>query len=138
MSPWALFGAAPFLLLGVLHLAQALRDVRLPKYWLPTDTQLVTAMKATGVVATANGPGGRDLWRTWQGANITHSLGLVTLAALVVTQTLTDGITRPLTAVAAIAGAAYSVVAFSFWFLPAGVLAALGTTGFLLATILGQ
>lgn len=78
------------------------------------------------------------MWRTWQGANITHSLGLVTLAALVVTQTLTDGITRPLTVVAAIAGAAYSAVAFRFWFLPAGVLAALGAAGFLLASILGQ
>ena len=132
----ALVGASPFLLLGLLHLLQVLRDLHTPRHWVPSNPSLIAEMRASRVIATAKGPGSRDLWITWQGANVTHSLGLLTLVALVSAPTLADGVTRPVVLVAAVAGAAYCVAAWRFWFLPAAILAALGTTGFVVATVL--
>lgn len=124
-------GVAPFALLGVAHLAGTLRDLTHPSRFAPVNTALIPLLQETKVIATASARGAQSMWRTWLGANLTHGVGLLAFAlfpiliALHDEDLLTDILAlQPL--VAAV-GLAYTVIAFRFWFLPAGLAAGLGT-----------
>ncbi len=127
-------GAVPFALLGLAHLVSTLRDVGRPAQFVPVDASLVRLLEQTMVKATASGPGAHSMWRTWLGANLTHSLGLIAFSLILVVIALHDyAIVSELTFLPVIAtavGAAYTVVGFRFWFVPAGVGAAIGTVCF--------
>lgn len=134
MDNWLLFaGAIPFAVLGVGHFLGAVGDLRKPRTFVPSDPALIPAMRAARVAATSRGPGGHDLWRTWLGANLTHSLGLGAFAALLIAQASSAGTPLSVRVLAIVFGAAYAVLALRFWFLPAALLATVGTVCFTLS-----
>ena len=82
MSLLPLGAAGIFAVLGLLHLTYTLRDMfGRPRYFAPRDGALLEAMRATRI---ALAPDGRDMWSVYMGFNLTHSLGLMLLALLIV------------------------------------------------------
>lgn len=73
----------------------------------------------------APAPGAQTMWRAWLGANLTHGLGLLAFALLLLAVAVHDsalvsdipGI-RPLSITVALT---YVLIALRFWFLPAAV-----------------
>jgi hypothetical protein len=132
-------GAVPFGLLGIAHLTLTLADLSRPRSFVPTDASVIPVLEQTSVVMTANAPGGRSMWQTWLGANLTHSIGLLGFASLVLMIAVQGG--DSLSALPALApvivviGLAYTVAALRFWFLPAALAAAVGTGLFLVAGV---
>lgn len=132
-------GTIPFALLGALHLVLTLRDLRRPRYFKPTDDALIPPLQATGVALMAPRPGAQPMWRAWLGANLTHGLGLLIFALLLLAIALHDpalvsdipGI-RVLSIVVALI---YTVIALRFWFLPAAATAGAGLICFVIAAI---
>jgi hypothetical protein len=132
-------GTLPFAVLGVLHLAMTLRDVRRPTFFAPTDDALVPALDASGVVVLTWAPAGRSMWRAWLGANLTHALGLIVFALFPLAIALHDyalvaeipGVRLLCVAVAL----AYAAIAARFWFLPATALTCLGLACFVVAAV---
>jgi hypothetical protein len=131
-------GTIPFALLGSIHLALTLRDLR-ATYFKPTDDALVPALEATGVTLMAPAPGAQTMWRAWLGANLTHGLGLLVFALLLLAVAVHDSALvsdipalRPLSITV---GFAHAVIAQRFWFMPAAVTAGLGLTCFVIAAL---
>jgi hypothetical protein len=83
-------GTIPFTLLGSTHLALTLRDLRRPRYFKPTDDALILALEASGVAAMAPAAGAQTMWRAWLGANLTHGLGLLVFALLLLAVSVHD------------------------------------------------
>jgi hypothetical protein len=132
-------GTIPFAVLALVHLALTLRDLSKPTYFKPTDDTLIPALKATGVAVLAPVPKAHTMWRTWLGANLTHGLGLLVFALLMLAIAVHDyalvsaipGI-RPLSITVALT---YVLIALRFWFAPAAIAAILGLTCFVIAAI---
>ena len=132
-------GTIPFALLGVIHLACTLRDLRHPRYFKPIDEDLIPALKDTGVAVLAPAPGAQTMWRAWLGANLTLALGLLVLALLLLLvaghdYALVSGIPAIQPPSIAIA-LTYVLIAVRFWFLPAAAAASVGLTCFVIAAI---
>jgi hypothetical protein len=124
-------GTVPYLLLGTVHIAWTLGDLRSPTHFRPVDETVIAAMQAERVAAFASAPGVRSLWQSWLGFNLSHGLGLlmfgiVPLAIALQDYELVDEITviRPLTLVIPLV---YLVLAWRFWFVAP---AAATTVGF--------
>ena len=132
-------GTIPFAILGSVHIALTLRDLRDPTYFKPIDDTLIPALKATGVAVMAPVPRAHNMWRAWLGANLTHGLGLFVFALLLAAIAMHDyalvpaipGI-RPLSIGVSLT---YAVIALRFWFSPAFVVATGGLICFLIAAI---
>jgi len=73
-------GAAPFLVLGFLHIVYTFMDEVRPRRIIPRDRDLVERMRAATLVLTRE----TTLWRAWIGFNLSHGLGIVVFAGLVV------------------------------------------------------
>ena len=108
----AFAGAAIFALLGLVHLVFTLRDFGpRPRYFRPRNAALLAAMQQTWTNLV---PGGRDYWSAILGFSLSHGIGLLLFALLVVLA----GAHRivwlqwPLVAV----GVTYSVIAWRCWF----------------------
>lgn len=105
-----------YLCLGCIHAVLTLRDVRVPKMFTPPDPTLRAAMQSSTVAIHPSS----NLWRSWLGFNLSHSLGLVvfgtTLATFAVSAFDTFSQSVPLNV--ALAGVAVCYVALSrvFWF----------------------
>jgi hypothetical protein len=134
-----LAGTVPFALLGSIHLALILRDLRRPTYFKPSDDALIARLQAVGVALMAPAPGAQSMWRAWLGANLTHGLGLLLFAVLLLAVALHDyalvsdiGAIRPLSIAVALA---YAVIGLRFWFLPAAAAAGVGLACFVAAAI---
>jgi hypothetical protein len=132
-------GTVPFALLGVVHLALTVRDLREATYFRPTDDALVAALGSTGVTLLARWPGARTMWRAWLGANLTHGIGLLLFALVLLAVALHDddliaaiGAIHPLSISAAVL---YTAIAARFWFLPAAVTAGTGLVLFVAAAL---
>jgi hypothetical protein len=132
-------GTIPFASLGVLHLVLTLRDLRDPRYFKPIDEGLIPALKDTGVAVMAPAPGAHTMWRAWQGANLTHGLGLLVFALLLLVVAVHDyalvsdiPAIQPLSIAVALS---YVIIAARFWFLPATATATAGLTCFVIAAI---
>ncbi len=114
-----------FAYLGLAHAALTLRDLVKPTAFTPTDEAVRRAMGAADVAAMP----GTNLWRAWLGVNLTHSLGLLLFAGvLLVLATGEDAAIadRPLAAVALVGVAAsYLIVAARFFFAIPAIIAAL-------------
>jgi hypothetical protein len=67
----------PYLLLGTVHIAWTLGDLRSPTPFRPVDETVIAAMQAEPVAAFASAPGVRSLWPSWLGFNLSHGLGLL-------------------------------------------------------------
>jgi hypothetical protein len=132
-------GTVPFALLGVIHLVLTLSDLRHPRYFKPVDVGLIPALKDTGVAVMAPAPEAQTMWRAWLGANLTHGLGLLVFALLLLVVAVHDyalvsdiPAIQPLTIAVALS---YLVIAARFWFLPATAAATVGLTCFVIAAI---
>ena len=86
----------------------------------------------------APAPGAQTMWRAWLGANLTHGLGLLVFALLLLVVAVHDyalvpGIPalQPLSIAVALT---YLLIAVRFWFLPAAT-ATVGLTCFVIAAI---
>ncbi|MHB8689770.1 MAG: LIC_13387 family protein [Solirubrobacteraceae bacterium] len=132
-------GTIPFAVLGSAHIGLTLRDLRHPTYFKPTDDTLILALKGTGVAVMAPVPRAHTMWRAWLGANLTHGLGLLAFALLLLAIALHDyalvsniaGI-RPLSITVALS---YVLIAVRTWFLPAAATTSVGLTCFVIAAI---
>jgi hypothetical protein len=112
--------------LGTAHGLFTLRDLRHPQTFTPTDDTVRLAMESTGVVMSAKRPWAQTLWRTWLGINLTHALGLLVFAGLLLTMAFADGSAfadSSLTVLAVIVAAVYVLIARAFLFIAPAVAA---------------
>jgi hypothetical protein len=132
-------GTIPFALLGAIHLMLTLSDLRHPRYFKPIDDGLIPALKDTGVAVMARAPRAQTMWRAWLGANLTHGLGLLVFALLLLVVAVHDyGLVSYIPAIQPLSIAValtYMVIAVRFWFLPAVATASVGLTCFVIAAI---
>jgi len=63
---------------------------RHPRYFKPIDVGLIPALKDTGVAVMAPAPEAQTMWRAWLGANLTHGLGLLVFALLLLVVAVHD------------------------------------------------
>lgn len=136
MAIAVLLAALLYTLLGASHLVLALRDLRVPRSFTPTDVHIVALMQGTGVVAMP----GANLWRAWLGFNLSHSLGLLQFAGILVVLALKSdgtfwggGLYLLLVILVA---AAYLVVAARFFFRPPTVVASIALTCLIVGFVL--
>jgi hypothetical protein len=87
MSYLPLAAAAILSMLGVLHLIYTVRDiVSRPRYFVPRDPAVLDAMRGT---KAALAPNGHDFWSVLLGIHLTHSIGLLLFALLIVLTVVT-------------------------------------------------
>ena len=107
--------------MGIAHGALTLRDLSHPRTFTPTDDTVRLAMQATGVVVSTNKPWAHTLWRTWLGINLTHAVGLLLFAVLLLTLAFADDSAFADSSLAALAAvvvaAVYVLIARSFFFI---------------------
>src|SRR5262245_37640703 len=85
MNFLTIMSAGVFAVLGSLHLVYTLHDFGgRPRYFRPADRSLLPAMRKT---TTAIGPTGRDYWSGILGFNLSHSIGVLLFALLIVVTT---------------------------------------------------
>lgn len=116
--------------LGTAHGVLTLRDLRHPRTFTPTDDKVRLAMDSTGVVVSANKPWSQTLWRTWLGINLSHAVGLLLFAVVLLSLAYADDLAfgeSSLTALAAvIIAAVYVVIARVFFFIAPALAASVG------------
>ena len=109
---FAYAAALIYAVLGGLHGLYALRDFAgKPRYFRPTDGAMLEAMRAT---KTAIAPRGRDYWSGILGFHLSHSIGVLLFALLIVISELYQiGWLMP---VLAANGALLTIIAWRCWF----------------------
>lgn len=70
-------GAAPFLVLGLIHAVYSAHDAVRPRRIVPRDPAVIDAMRGAPLRLSPQ----TDTWRAWIGFNLSHSLGAVVFAA---------------------------------------------------------
>jgi hypothetical protein len=127
-------GCVPFAALGSAHVAMTLADLRRPRYFAPVDRDLIAPLAASGVATMAWVPGARSMWDAWQGANLTHGIGLLVFGGLLAAIAAHDfalvSEVPALRATSIAVAAAYFAIATRFWFAPPAILTGLGTACF--------
>lgn len=73
-------GAVPFLILGTLHIIYTLMDTDRPRRIAPRDPHLLEQMRAGTLFLTRQ----TTVWRAWIGFNLSHGLGVVLFAAVLI------------------------------------------------------
>src|SRR5215471_15046443 len=68
------FGGAVFVLLGCVHAAYTLLDLREPRRLVPVDPSVARAMANSALRLSR---GGTNMWRAWIGFNFSHSIGVL-------------------------------------------------------------
>lgn len=134
-------GAAVILLLGVAHLAATLQSKPAGGPMSPTDPVVQAAMVRPGGIGMAPDLDS-SLWRAWIGFNLSHALGVVVIAAIVLVQVLT-GVTDALDQawfLALVFGVplAYLALSVNYWFRAPTVGIALGTVFLWLGALVGM
>ena len=112
MNYLAIMSGGIFAILGVLHLTYTLHDFgERPRYFRPVDRSLLPAMRNTN---TAIAPTGRDYWSGILGFNLSHSIGILLLALLIlVTARYQISWLKP---ILVLVGGAFTVIAWRCWF----------------------
>jgi hypothetical protein len=98
--------------LAVLHLAYTIHDFMFePRYFSPRDQSLLAPMRATRNALT---PTGRDYWSALLGFHMSHSIGVMLFALLIVLANLhqTDWLKLFLVCL----GGVFTWIAWRFWF----------------------
>jgi hypothetical protein len=112
MNLLAMMSAGIFAILGALHLVYALHDFgERPQYFRPVDSSLLSAMRKT---YTAIAPTGRDYWSGILGFNLSHSIGVLLFALLIVV-TVQYLITW-LKPILIVVGGVFAAIAWRCWF----------------------
>lgn len=129
-------GAAPFLVLGMLHILYSLADTVRPRRIVPRDRELIERMRASPLVLTRE----TDMWKAWLGFNLSHGLGVALFGALYLfLAAASPGVLAgsPVLRWAAPAVAAvYLGLALRYWFRIPVAGTAIGTAAFLAAAVL--
>lgn len=111
-----LAGAAPFLVLGTLHVLATPLAPGDRKGLSPRDPALAEAMRATTPLLTRR----IDVWMGWVGFNLSHSLGAIAFGAFVAAIGLTPGAFAAFASVgvplATLVAAAYLALGLRYWF----------------------
>jgi hypothetical protein len=111
-----LAGAVPFLVLGAVHAIATPRAPQDARGLSPSDPQLAEAMTRSGLRLTRR----TDMWRAWVGFNLSHSLGLLTFAGVVILTGSRAAVFGPLAPVCApfalLVAASYLWLALRYWF----------------------
>ena len=112
MNFLAVMSGGIYAILGVLHLIYTLHDFGgRPRYFRPVDRSLLAAMRNTN---TAIAPTGRDYWSGILGFNLSHSIGLLLFALLIlVTAQYQISWLKP---ILLLVGLAFTVIALRCWF----------------------
>jgi hypothetical protein len=112
MNFLTIMSAGVFAILGTLHLAYTLHDFgERPRYFRPTDRSLLQAMRKTNL---AIAPTGRDYWSGILGFNLSHSIGVLLFALLiVVTAQYQISWLKP---ILALVGGAFAAISWRCWF----------------------
>jgi hypothetical protein len=135
MAIFLILGGAVFGVLGAVHAAYTLLDLRNPRRLVPADPSVAQAMANSALRLS----GGRtDMWRAWIGFNFSHSLGVLLVAGLALwagsrTDTLAVGV---IMTVLTLIGCLYLVLALLYWFRIPAIGVAIGTRCFAAAWIL--
>jgi hypothetical protein len=129
-----ILGGVVFGVLGGIHAIYTLLDLRDPRRLVPDDPSVARAMANSAVRMTR---GGTDMWSAWIGFNLTHSLGLLLLAAIAVwagfrIDRVPDVILPTLTLI----GGVYLVIALRYFFRSPAIGVAIGTGCFAAAWLL--
>jgi hypothetical protein len=108
----AAMSAGIFAILGALHLVYTLHDFgERPRYFRPIDRTLLPAMQKTN---TAIAPTSRDYWSGILGFNLSHSIGVLLFALLiVVTAQYQIWWLKP---ILVLVGGAFALIAWRCWF----------------------
>ena len=128
--------ATPFLVFGLGHGLYTLMDLKRPRAFTPPDPALRQAMQESSVRFDPT----INLWRSWLGFNLSHSLGLVLFGSAF----LYIGIfaphafvsSLPLQGVAVLVSAIYLVLSLKFFFSKPVIGSAIGLVCFLVAAAL--
>jgi hypothetical protein len=111
-----LAGSLPYLLLGTVHAVATPQGPGDRKGLSPSDPGLADAMARTAVRLTRR----INMWGAWVGFNLSHSLGLVVLGALIVLIGRNEATFRAQASIfvpfALAAAAVYLVLAVRYWF----------------------
>jgi len=112
MNFLAVMSGGIYAILGVLHLIYTLHDFGgRPRYFRPVDRSLLAAMRNTN---TAIAPTGRDYWSGILGFNLSHSIGVLLFALLIlVTAQYQISWLKP---ILVLVGLAFTVIAWRCWF----------------------
>ncbi len=112
MNFLAMISGAVFAVLGVLHLVYTIHDFgEKPRYFRPLNRALLAAMRQTHA---AIAPTGRDYWSAILGFNLSHSIGVLLFAILIVVTTQYQ-ITW-LKPILVVVGGVFAVIAWRCWF----------------------
>ena len=123
-------GGGIFIVLGGLHLAYTLLDLKKPRRLVPAEASVAQAMANSAVRLSR---GRSNMWRAWVGFNFSHSLGLVLFGGLTV---FTGAQANPLPLVIALfvlIGCVYLILAILYWFRSPAICLAVGTACFVAA-----
>lgn len=111
-----LAGAAPFLILGVVHAIATPLTVERIRGLSPRDPALRSGMQQDFLTLTRR----TNVWLAWVGFNLSHSLGVVLFGAVVVligrNQMTFDAQASLSLPLALLVTGAYLVLAIRFWF----------------------
>jgi hypothetical protein len=112
MNLLAAISAGVFAIMGALHLVYTLHDFgERPRYFRPVDRSLLPAMRQT---RTAIAPTGRDYWSGILGFNLSHSIGVLLFALLIiVTAQYQIAWLKP---VLIVLGGVFAAIAWRCWF----------------------
>ena len=109
-------GIGIFAALGALHFLYSVLDLGQPKRFAPADPSLLPAMKATRIRLRKNV---RNFWRSYMGFHFSHSLGLLTFAAILFSLSFEAPdllFTAPIAQIMISVSLIYAILAYFFWF----------------------
>lgn len=131
MSAWLyIAGAAPFILLGGLHVLYTVLDEFSPRRLAPKDKGVVTAMRMSPLGLTSQ----TTMWQAWIGFNLSHGIGAVGFGllylylALFHAPFLADA--GPLLMAAPVVASLYFLLALRYWFSVPAIGTAIGAALF--------
>ena len=121
-------GGLIFFILGVLHLRLTVRDLKEPRAFVPAKRALLDELKATRINLRRDV---KDFWTSYLGFHMSHSVGIIFFGIA----TIYFGLVRPdifadlyVRLAMVIFGAAYVLMARTFWFSIPFIGALLGTS----------
>jgi hypothetical protein len=131
-----ILGTAPFILLGAVHIAYSLLDVRSPKRLTPYDDAVRTSMQQSTLALTRQ----TTVWRAWLGFNLSHGIGVLFFGLLYLTLALSDFdlLTRVrfLPVLALGVSVCYWVLSIKYWFHIPAIGSGFGSACFLVSLLL--
>ncbi len=134
-------GAAVILLLGIAHVVATLQSKPVGGPMSPTDPVVQAAMVRNGGIGMAPDLDS-SLWKAWIGFNLSHALGVIIIAAIVLTQVL-SGVAGALDQswfllLVFVVPATYLVLSIRYWFRDPTVGITLGTVLIWAGAIVGM